>query len=148
MMTLPLTPQQVLIDPPVTDAGAVLDALAALLAESTGQTASVIAEALKSREEQGSTGIGHGVALPHARIDGVTEVAVAALRSAQGISFAAPDGLDVQVFIAVVVPKTAATAHLEILSALAVRLASEAVRADLLKVHNAEGFYTAMTHSD
>ncbi|WP_414040412.1 PTS sugar transporter subunit IIA [Acidithiobacillus sp. M4-SHS-6] len=148
MMILPLAPQQILIDPPVADAEAVLEALAALLAESTGQPAAVIAEALKSREAQGSTGIGHGVALPHARVDGATEVAVVALRSAQGIPFAAPDGLEVRVFVAVAVPKTAATAHLEILSSLAVRLASAEVRADLLQVSDGEGFFAVLTQSD
>ncbi|MBN2679068.1 PTS sugar transporter subunit IIA [Acidithiobacillus montserratensis] len=148
MTTLPLGPQHILIDPPVADAGAVLEALAALLAESTGQSPALIAEALKSREAQGSTGIGHGVALPHARIDGARDVAVAALRSAQGIPFAAPDGLAVRVFIAVAVPKSAATAHLEILSNLAVRLASEEVRADLLNASESTGFFAVLTDSD
>lgn len=148
MMTLPLVAQNILIDPPVAEAGAVLDALAGILAESTGQSASAIAMALKSREAQGSTGLGHGVALPHARIDGAANVAVAALRAPQGISFAAPDGEAVRVFIAVAVPKAAATAHLEILSTLAVRLASDEVRATLLAVQSAEDFFAALSRSD
>lgn len=148
MMTLPLVAKHVLIDPPVADAGAVLKALAGLLAISTGRSVADIAQALESREAQGSTGIGHGVALPHARIEGASEVAMAALRSPRGIPFAAPDDLDVRIFIAVAVPKHAATAHLEILSTLAVRLASDVVRADLLQTRNPEDFFQLLTYSD
>lgn len=148
MTTLPLLAKHVLIDPPVTDAGAVLRALAGMLAISTGRSVVDVVLALENREVQGSTGIGHGVALPHARIEGATEVAIAALRSPQGIPFAAPDALNVRIFIAVAVPKHAATAHLEILSALAARLASDVVRADLLQAQSAEDFFQLLTHSD
>ncbi|OYV82783.1 MAG: PTS sugar transporter [Acidithiobacillus ferrivorans] len=141
MVTLPLSPANIRINPPVADAGDVLRTLAEILAGSTGLSAKGIAVALQQREIQGSTGIGHGVALPHARVEGVNQIAIAALRTAQGIPFAAPDGLDVSIFLAVVVPKAAATAHLETLSALAAKLAVDEVREALMKTPDPQDFF-------
>ena len=146
MMTLPLAPANICMDPPVADAGDVLRTLAGILAGSTGLSAEMIAVALQNREAQGSTGIGHGVALPHARLEGVQQTAIAALRTAQGIPFSAPDGVIVHLFIAVVVPKAAATAHLEMLSALAARLAVDGVREGLLKAPNSTEFFRLLTN--
>ena len=146
MMTLPLAPANICMDPPVADAGDVLRTLAGILAESTGLSAETIAEALQSREAQGSTGIGHGVALPHARLEGVQQTAIAALRTAQGIPFSAPDGVVVHLFIAVVVPKAAAITHLETLSTLAARLAADDVREGLLKARNSAEFFRLLTN--
>ncbi|MEL5849987.1 MAG: PTS sugar transporter subunit IIA [Candidatus Igneacidithiobacillus chanchocoensis] len=147
MMTPSLALTNIRMDPPVADAGDVLQSLAEILAGSTGLSAEGIAAALQSREAQGSTGIGHGVALPHARLEGVSQVAVAALRTAQGIPFAAPDGLDVRIFLAVVVPKAAATAHLETLSALAAKLAVDEVREVLMETLDPQEFFRLLTSS-
>jgi PTS system nitrogen regulatory IIA component len=141
MTTLPLSPANIRIDPPVADAGSVLQVLAEILAGSTGLPAKGIAVALQQREMQGSTGIGHGVALPHARMEGVSRIAIAGLRTAQGIPFAAPDGLDVYIFLAVLVPKAAATAHLETLSALAAKLVVDEVREALMKTPDPQEFF-------
>ncbi len=145
MINLSLSPINIRMDPPVADAGGVLRVLAEILAGPTGLSAEGIAMALQNREMQGSTGIGHGVALPHARMEGVSQIAIAALRTTQGIPFAAPDGLDVYIFLAVVVPKAAATAHLETLSALAAKLAADEVREALMNTPDPQEFFRLLT---
>ncbi|MEY2333514.1 PTS sugar transporter subunit IIA [Acidithiobacillus ferrianus] len=147
MIALPLSPANIRMDPPVADAVDALQVLAEMLAESSGLSAQGIAAALQNREAQGSTGIGHGVALPHARLEGLDRVVIAALRTARGIPFAAPDGVDVRIFIAVAVPRAAATAHLEMLSTLAARLTVDGVREALLKTPEVTEFFRVLTGS-
>lgn len=140
MAALEIPVAAIRLDAPVRTGAEALSALAELLAPAAGCAAARIAQALQEREGQGSTGIGHGVALPHARLEGLTEVAIAALRSAGGLPFAAPDGEDVQLFIAVLVPRSAPTIHLETLSALAARLADAGLRERLRSTGDATDF--------
>ena len=145
MAALEIPVTAIRLDAPVRTGAEALAALAELLAPVAGRPAAQIAQALQERERQGSTGIGHGVALPHARLEGITEVVIAALRSAKGLPFAAPDGEDVQLLIAVLVPRNAPTIHLETLSALAARLADAGLREKLRNTGDAADFQQQLT---
>lgn len=145
MAALEIPVAAIRLDAPVRTGAEALALLAELLAPAAERPAAQIAQALQEREGQGSTGIGHGVALPHARLEGITEVAIAALRSASGLPFAAPDGEDVQLFIAVLVPRSAPTIHLETLSALAARLADAGLRERLRSTGDAADFQQQLT---
>jgi len=79
-------------------------------------TAKKVVKALMDREELGSTGIGAGVAVPHARHDSVTELLGAFGRSKKGISFDALDGEPVHVLFLLLSSKGASGAHLESLA--------------------------------
>lgn len=79
---------------------------------------------LSRREEVGSTGLGEGVAIPHARIKDLDRIQVAYFRLAAPIPFASPDGLPVSDILVLLVPKQATEEHLSIL-AEATRLFSE-----------------------
>jgi PTS system nitrogen regulatory IIA component len=95
-------------------ADAVLTELAVALAQQSGLPASTIEAGLREREGLGSTGMGHALALPHARAE--VERARAVLGIApEGISFAAPDEQPVRVFVAFVSPLEP-TEHLRALS--------------------------------
>lgn len=75
--------------------------LAAALAGRTGLAAELIVAGLRERESLGSTGLGHGLALPHTKAEIGGSIAVLGLAS-EGIEFAALDGEPVRVFVALV----------------------------------------------
>ena len=78
-----------------------------------------IFEALNARERLGSTGLGHGVALPHARLGGINEPVAACITLAEPIDFDAPDRERVDILFCLLVPKDCNDEHLQILAGLA-----------------------------
>lgn len=85
------------------------------------------------REELSSTGLGDGVALPHAEIEDLAEPALAFARTRVGVDFDAPDGLPVRLVFLLLIPKSQYTRQLQVLAAIA-RLAIAAdVRSGLLE---------------
>ena len=84
--------------------------------------------ALRAREETMSTGIGFGIAIPHASSDRVGEVVAAFGRSSTGIEFDSLDGLPVKFIVLFIVPKDQFQTHLRTLAAIAKFLNDRAVR--------------------
>ena len=78
-----------------------------------------VVEALHAREEQVSTGIGHGVAIPHCYCDRVAELVAVFGRSREGIDFEACDNAPVHFVILLIVPKDQPHLHLQTLSSIA-----------------------------
>ena len=78
-----------------------------------------VLEALHAREEQVSTGIGHGVAIPHCYCDRVEEPVAVFGRSREGIDFEACDNAPVHFVILLIVPKDQPHLHLQTLSSIA-----------------------------
>lgn len=106
---------------------------AGLLFESLhGLNRALITDSLFARERLGSTGLGHGVAIPHGRIKGLKQPLAAVLQLANPIGFDAPDEQAVRLLIFLLVPEAATQKHLEILSEIA-ELLSDAVLRDKLK---------------
>lgn len=87
-----------------------------------------ILRALELREQTMSTGIGFGIAIPHASSDRVTEVVAAFGRSKQGIEFGSLDNVPVQFIVMFVVPKDQFQIHLRTLAAIAKFLNDRGVR--------------------
>ncbi len=87
-----------------------------------------VLEALRAREETMSTGIGFGIAIPHASSEHVTEVVAAFGRSSVGIEFEALDNAPVKFVVLFVVPKDQFQTHLRTLAAIAKFLNDRAVR--------------------
>ncbi len=90
-----------------------------------------ILAALKQREETMSTGIGFGIAIPHASSDAVSEVVAAFGRSSQGIEFDALDNAPVKFVVLFIVPKNQFQTHLRTLAAIAKFLNDRSVREGL-----------------
>ena len=101
-----------------TDKRQLLDHVASLLAGDADEE-QMIAAALSQREKLGSTGIGRGVAIPHARIEGINEVRAALIQLAEPIAFDAIDGQPVDLIAAMVVPEHSPEQHLHLLAELA-----------------------------
>lgn len=91
----------------------------------------VIWDSIKQREETMSTGIGFGIAIPHASSDKVTEVVAAFGRSRTGIPFDSLDGQPVFFIVLFVVPKDQFQTHLRTLAAIAKFLNDKTVREEL-----------------
>jgi len=94
-------------------------------------------DALLARERLGSTGLGHGIAIPHGRIKGLREAAGAFVRTSAPIPFEAPDGNPVQLIFVLLVPEKATDLHLQILSELAQMFSEKEVRARLAALPDA-----------
>ncbi len=88
----------------------------------------VVLGALRAREETMSTGIGFGIAIPHASSDRVGEVVAAFGRSSKGIEFDSLDNLPVRFIVLFVVPKDQFQTHLRTLAAIAKFLNDRTVR--------------------
>jgi len=106
--------------------------LCAPLGRSEGIDATELAGALAEREAQGSTAMGSGVAVPHGVHPRLVRVVACFGRARAGIELAAPDGLPVQLFVALLRPPEAAGAHLEALACVSRLLGDPAVRSALL----------------
>ncbi|RCW65741.1 PTS sugar transporter subunit IIA [Pseudorhodoferax soli] len=91
----------------------------------------LVTDSLFARERLGSTGLGHGVAIPHGRIKGLKSPMAAVLQLAQPIGFDAPDEQPVKLLIFLLVPEAATQKHLEILSEIAELLSDAPLRESL-----------------
>ncbi len=87
--------------------------------------------ALTKREKLGCTGIGNGIALPHSRIEGVSEPLIAIARLKRAINYEASDGVLVWLAVCLLVPVDANETHLRLLAALAARFKSSGFLAQL-----------------
>src|SRR5574339_137837 len=127
-----LPPSNVLLDVDATSKKRALE-YAGLLFENLHSIARVtFTDNLFARERLGSTGLGHGVAIPHGRIKGLKNPLAAVLRAQQPIAFDAPDDEPVSLLIFLLVPEAATQRHLEILSEIAEMLSDRGLR-DKLK---------------
>jgi len=93
-----------------------------------GLSRALITDSLFARERLGSTGLGHGVAIPHGRIKGLKSPMAAVFQLAHPIGFDAPDEQPVALLIFLLVPEAATQKHLEILSEIAELLSDSGLR--------------------
>jgi PTS system nitrogen regulatory IIA component len=106
-----------------------------------GLNRALVSDSLFARERLGSTGLGHGVAIPHGRIKGLKTPLAAVLQLMRPIVFDAPDARPVGLFIVLLVPEAATQKHLEILSEIAEMLSDNGVRKQLITDSDAESLH-------
>jgi len=104
----------------------------------------IIAAAME-RERLGSTGVGSGVALPHAKIEGLENVKIALARLETGVDFESIDHRPVDLVVLILAPTKAGGDHLRALSLISRRLRNEDVRARLRRAPDTESLYTIFT---
>lgn len=97
-----------------------------------------IFECLINRERLGSTGLGHGVAIPHGRHACIQDITGAFIRLREGVDFDAPDGKPVSMLFVLLVPENTTDKHLEILSHLAEKFSEKSVRDAITAAQTAE----------
>ena len=106
----------------------------------------LITDSLFARERLGSTGLGHGVAIPHGRIKGLKAPMAAVLQLAQPIGFDAPDEQPVSLLIFLLVPEAATQKHLEILSEIAELLSDGEQREKIKTAASADELHTLVAN--
>lgn len=127
-----LSAERVVLDQTIASKKSVLEKAAGLIATDDGAAGKRdIFEALCQRERLGSTGLGHGVAIPHCRIEQDSAVG-AFIRLTRPIDFDSPDGEGVDLFFALAVPARRNESHLKLLAAIA-ELFSDAGRREALR---------------
>ena len=123
---------QVLVQVDVTSKKRAFEEAGLLFESLHGLNRALVTDSLFARERLGSTGLGHGVAIPHGRIKGLKQPMAAVFQLANPIGFDAPDEKPVSLLIFLLVPEAATQKHLEILSEIA-ELLSDGVLRDRLQ---------------
>ncbi|MEQ1437897.1 PTS IIA-like nitrogen regulatory protein PtsN [Fontimonas sp. SYSU GA230001] len=115
-----LSPERVAHGHTFTSKKKALEELSSLLARGVpGVQAADILTSLSAREKLGSTGLGHGVAIPHGRMAGVSQSVGAFMRLKHPLDYDAHDGQPVDLIFGLLVPQGATETHLKHLAAIA-----------------------------
>ena len=123
-----LPPPQVLVQVDAASKKRAFEEAGLLFENLHGLGRALITDSLFARERLGSTGLGHGVAIPHGRIRGLKAPMAAVLQLKTPIGFDAPDDQPVGLLIFLLVPEAATQKHLEILSEIAELLSDAPLR--------------------
>jgi len=140
--SIPVVAERVLV-------GSVAQSKRALLTEMAGMLSSMdpdlVLEVIMAREKLGSTGMGHGVAIPHGRVMGLNKPIVLVAIHQDGVDFDAIDGALVNIVVMLLVPDDDDKVHLELLAMLARLLQQEPIREKLRHAHDAESIVGLFT---
>jgi len=123
-----LLPEDILLDMEVPGKSQLIDEIGGHMQRVHALARESVALSLSHREQIGSTGLGEGVAIPHARVKGLDRVQVAYLRLKPPIPFDSPDGKPVSHVLVLLVPKQATEQHLAILAEAAQLLSDRRFR--------------------
>ena len=102
-------------------------------------------QVLNERERLGSTGIGDGIALPHGRLNGLTEPLAAVIRLRQALDFDSVDDKPIQLIVGLLVPANATEQHLNILASLAETFNNREQREAILRSRDAQTLFALLT---
>lgn len=100
------------------------------------------------REEESTTGIGEGIAIPHGKCDAVTKPGLAAMVIKDGVEFDSLDGQPVSLMFLIAAPNTKDNVHLDVLSKLSVLLMDEGFADDLRNARSVEDFLSIVDQAD
>ena len=140
-----LHPPQVLVSVEATSKKRAFEEAGLLFENLYGLNRALITDSLFARERLGSTGLGHGVAIPHGRIKGLKAPMAAIFQLQTPIGFEAPDELAVSLLVFLLVPEAATQKHLEILSEIAELLSDSALRERLKACSDAAELHRLVT---
>ena len=132
-----LSPQKIFIDTEVSSKKKLLELIANITADQTRLPESIIYTNLLNRERLGSTGLGQGFAVPHARLPDLEKTVGCFFRLKQPVNFESPDNLPVDLVFAIIIPQEATEEHLLILSSLA-RIFSDADICEAIRAANSK----------
>jgi nitrogen PTS system EIIA component len=140
-----LPPAQVLVSVDASSKKRAFEEAGLLFENLHGLSRALITDSLFARERLGSTGLGHGVAIPHGRIKGLKAPMAAVVQLAQPIGFDAPDEQPVGLLIFLLVPEAATQKHLEILSEIAELLSDAPLREKIKAAADAESLHSLIS---
>jgi PTS system nitrogen regulatory IIA component len=123
-----------------------LAVVAEIAARNLGLDAGDILDALTEREQAGSTGVGHGVAAPHARLEGLDRMRGVFVRLEQPVEFESVDDQPVDLIFALFAPKDAGTEHLRALARVSRLLRQAELRQQLRQARTADALHALLVH--
>jgi nitrogen PTS system EIIA component len=136
-----LQPERISTDLSSSNKLEALTELGVLLAKpGNGPDTTEITKALLERERLATTGVGEGVAIPHAKLSGLEENRIAIGISRTGVDFDAIDGARVKIFFALIAPLSSSGDHLKILAQISRLLKDPEIRQRLIDVSDAATF--------
>lgn len=137
-----ISPSRVVGGVKATSKKRALEAVSALLAKSDPNlTDAEVFDCLLAREKLGSTGMGHGVAIPHGRSKKGTRAVGAFIQLEKGVDYDAVDSQSVQLLFALIVPLKSTEEHLQILATLAEMFSDTGFREQLAKAPSSQALY-------
>ncbi len=125
---------------------AILDQLAHRFASVYELDPALVLERIEEREKLGSTGFGRGVAIPHARLPGLSRPVAVFLRLTAPVAFDAADGMPVDLVFGLLSPEQAGAAHLHALAAISRMMRDEALHGALGEAQDAEAIYALLAN--
>jgi PTS system nitrogen regulatory IIA component len=140
-----ITINNILLDIEVSSREELFQFVGELFEKNFGITSSTVQNCLLDRENLGSTGLGHGLAIPHGRVKNLSNAHLAFIRTRKGIDFKAPDQEMVKAFVVMLVPEQATQEHLEILSQVAQVLSDKEAKALLFTETKRENIHQLLT---
>lgn len=143
-----LTPEAVKVLSSTTSKKRLLSDLAEMAETSYGLDAQTVVEALLAREALGPTGVGHGVALPHARIEGLKEVVGLFVLLEKPVDFGSVDRQPVDLAFALFAPVNAGVEHLKALALVSRTLRDTNFCSKLRANHSANTLFTILTEAE
>ena len=111
-----LSPQDVWLDLEIASKSELFDAIGRHMEREHSLPADRVVQSLSRRERIGSTGVGQGVAIPHARVNGMDRIQALYVRPKSPMPFDAPDGRPVSDVLVLLVPAPASDEHLKLLA--------------------------------
>ena len=140
-----LDPDRVILDLRSPNKPRMLDELSRRAAKILNIDAQTIFDALKKREQLGSTGVGDGIAIPHARLEGMKEVVGFFARIKPPVEFDAIDARKVDLLFLLLTPSQASSDHLNALASVSRLLRNSDVSKTLRGADSAEQLYSILT---
>jgi nitrogen PTS system EIIA component len=148
LLTEMLTPDRVVVPLVARDKHGIIVELAERLVALTGARLDEVLRAIEERESVLSTGVGFGVAIPHARSSAVRELAIVSGVSAEPVPYDSLDGEPVRLFFLIVGPESSAGLHVKILSRIARLVRRDGVRRHLLEARTPDEFYHVLRDAE
>ncbi len=143
-----LAPEAVIAECKVTSKKRLFKEISVFGAELIGVNCTDLQEALLEREDLGTTAMGNGTAIPHARIDGIDRVIGLFIRLEEPIDFDASDRQPVDLVFALFAPKDDSTHHLKALARISRVLRDASTREKLRSTADPEALYAILTGSE
>jgi PTS system nitrogen regulatory IIA component len=141
-----LTPDRIILDPRPRDKSQLMAEIARAFARLVPSLRRETVEAaLRAREDLGSTGLGGGFALPHARIEGLPDYLGMLVRLAKPIDFRAIDDNPVRLVFTLLIPGETATPHVAALAAISRRFRDKALIVKLMQAETQALTYGLLT---
>lgn len=124
----------------------ILDTLADCFAAVYRLDLASVQERIEERESLGSTGFGRGVAIPHARLDGLARPVAAFLRLEEPVDFDSADGMPVDCVFGLLSPEQAGAVHLQALAAISRLMRDDRMHQRLSSAPDADALYAVLVN--